>query len=138
MSGGSVARALAAQQRDLEADRAAALALVEAGRGRVGDKLKAAASLAKNDSDRRDREALGDRLAIAASLLRDLGVLGAGRRATLANTDLERELRALVLDLRSAARSPTSYAAINLRPGRPRPQRQPEDRRRLAGGQHLT
>jgi DNA polymerase III subunit delta' len=95
VSGGSIGRALAAQGRDLKADRAAALAVVAAGRGRVGDRLTAAARLAKHDSERRDREALGDRLAIVASLLRDLGILAAQSSSTLANGDFEDHLRGL-------------------------------------------
>ena len=115
VSGGSVTQALAAKQRDLVADRAAALGLVEAGhaRQRVGDKLKAAATLAKHDSDRRDREALSDRLAIAASLLRDLTVLGVDSTRGLANADIEAKLRPLVTTY-DLPRLTESYAAINL------------------------
>ncbi len=96
VSAGSVGRALAAEGGELDEDRDAAFALVSAARGtRVTDRLKAAAALAKNDSDRRDREALADRLALVGSLLRDLGVLAAGRPALLANADRDVDLRAL-------------------------------------------
>ncbi len=57
--------------------------------------VKAAAALAKNDSDRRDRDALGNRLAIVGSILRDLGAIAAGREAMLANADREADLRGL-------------------------------------------
>jgi DNA polymerase-3 subunit delta' len=95
VSAGSVGRALAADARHVSADRAAALALVAAGRGRVAEKLKASANLAQHGSKRRDREALADRLAITASLLRDLGLLAASAPGTLANGDLEDKLRRL-------------------------------------------
>ena len=61
----------------------------------VADQLKASAKFAKNDSDRRDREALAARLDVLRSLLRDLGALAARKPDALANGDLERELRAL-------------------------------------------
>jgi hypothetical protein len=67
----------------------------------VGDQLKASTGFAKNGSDRRDREALGARLDVLRSLLRDLGVLatratsGPDERTNFANGDLERELRGL-------------------------------------------
>jgi DNA polymerase-3 subunit delta' len=95
VSGGSVGRALAAEAGSLEDDREAAFAVVVASRGRVGERLKAAAALAKHDSDRRDREALADRLAMVGSILRDLGAIAAGRGESLVNTDRESDLRAL-------------------------------------------
>lgn len=94
-SGGSVARALAEEAGDLAEDRATALGLLTAaaeGPG-VRGRLKAAAALVKHSSDRRAREALGTRLAVLASLVRDLFVLEAGDPDTLANADLATELR---------------------------------------------
>ena len=89
-SGGSVAQALAEKAGDLKEDRQAALdLLVAAGRsGGVLARLQAAKTLVEHDSDRRDREALGMRFSVVASLLRDLGVLASGASAALANADL--------------------------------------------------
>ena len=109
-SGGSVGRALAADAGDLKADRKAALALVGARRARLTDRLKTAAELAQHKSKRRDREALGTRLAIAASLLRDLGALIVGA-PSLANADFEDELRRLVPSY-DLTRITDGYAAI--------------------------
>jgi DNA polymerase-3 subunit delta' len=95
VSGGSIGRALATEAGDLEPDRDAALALVASARGRTAERLAAAAKFAKHSSKRRDREALGARLAIAGSLLRDLGVIASGRAEPLANADLEDDLRQL-------------------------------------------
>jgi DNA polymerase-3 subunit delta' len=110
-SGGSVGRALAAQAGSLDEDRDAAFALVAASRGRVADRLRAAATLARHDSDRRDREALADRLAIVGSILRDLGAMAAGRGEALVNSDRDSELRTLAgaYDLR---RLVAGYAAV--------------------------
>jgi len=95
-SGGSVSRALAEETGDLGDDRDAALALLAATKDRaVAPRLKAAASLAQHNSKRRDREALGMRLSIVQSLIRDLGVLAAGSPGPLANADLEGSLRRL-------------------------------------------
>jgi DNA polymerase-3 subunit delta' len=95
-SGGSVSLALAEETGDLGDDRDAALALLAATRDRaVGPRLKAAAALAQHNSKRRDREALGMRLSIVASLIRDLGALSAGVSEGLANADLEETLRRL-------------------------------------------
>jgi DNA polymerase-3 subunit delta' len=111
-SGGSVGRALAAQTGSLDDDREAAFGLVAAARGRIGDRLRAAAALAKHDSDRRDREALSDRLTIVGSILRDLGAMAAGRGEALVNTDREADLRALAAayDLRRVI---AGYAALD-------------------------
>jgi len=88
-SGGSVARALAEQSGHFDDDREAALALLAASRGgAVVARLKAASAFAQHKSDRRDREAMSDRLAVVASLLRDLSVLASGATAGLANQDL--------------------------------------------------
>ena len=100
VSGGSVARALALADDDgqLAEDRQVALELVTAAAGRgsnVATRLKAATALTQHASKRRARETVGTRLAVAASLVRDLGVIAAGDPALMANTDLERELRGL-------------------------------------------
>jgi DNA polymerase-3 subunit delta' len=95
-AGGSVGRALAGQSGDFDEDRNTALALLVAAQGdAVLPRLKAATALAKHDSDRRDRDALSDRLAIVLSLLRDLGALGASGTVPLANADLDASLRKL-------------------------------------------
>jgi DNA polymerase-3 subunit delta' len=95
-SGGSVSRALDEETGDLGDDRDAALALLAATKDRaIAPRLKAAASLAQHNSKRRDREALGMRLSIVLSLVRDMGVLAAGAPEPLANADLEDALRRL-------------------------------------------
>ncbi len=113
ISGGSVTRALAEADGDLDADREAALALLDASRGRaVTTRLKAATALTQHGSKRRDREALGIRLTIVQSLLRDLAVLAGGAaRTPLANGDLEPALRALVPSFDSA-RVSAAFAAL--------------------------
>ena len=94
-SGGSVTRALAEQSGDLDEDRDAAFGvLVAAGKG-VTAQLKASAALAKNSSDRRDREALSARLDLLRSFLRDLGVIATRSGAALDNSDLEKDLKSL-------------------------------------------
>jgi DNA polymerase-3 subunit delta' len=93
---GSVERALAEESGDLSDDRDAALALLTAAaRSGVGPRLKAAAALAQHGSRRRDREALGARLALLSSLCRDLAALRAGAGGAIANVDLAEELAAL-------------------------------------------
>jgi DNA polymerase-3 subunit delta' len=113
-SGGSVTRALSEQDGELTEDRGAALGLLRAaGRGMdVLARLSAAKTLVEHDSDRRDREALGVRLSVVESLLRDLGVLASGASTPLANADLESELRALAsgYDLRRVA---AGFAALS-------------------------
>jgi DNA polymerase-3 subunit delta' len=95
-SGGSVARALAGQKGHFEGDREAALAVLAAARGNaIGPRLKASAALAQHGSKRRDREALGTRLAIVATLLRDLGVLASASGIALANADIAEQIRPL-------------------------------------------
>ncbi len=103
-------RAGGRRRRALGDDRDAALALVAARRERLTGRLRTAARLAKHGSERRDREALGARLTIALSLLRDLGAL-ITKSPELANADLESELRGLVpaYDL---GRITDDYAAI--------------------------
>jgi DNA polymerase-3 subunit delta' len=112
-SGGSVSRALEEDAGDLAEDREAAFGVLTAARSRdVAAKLRAATILAKHDSERRDREALGMRLSILASLLRDLGVLASASRAALANGDLEPELRSLVQAF-TLARVSDAHAAVD-------------------------
>jgi hypothetical protein len=92
-----VSQALAADAGDIDADRDAAMALLTAARGRgVAARLKAAGMLARNDSDRRDRDALSERLSVLRSLLRDVCVLGIGDAIPLTNVDLTDRLRPLV------------------------------------------
>lgn len=95
-SSGSVSRAIAEQDGDFDDDREAALALLSAARGSaVMPRLKAGAALAQHGSGRRDREALGERLAVVLSLLRDLGAIGTSPDVPLANGDLTDALRDL-------------------------------------------
>lgn len=95
-AGGSVARALDLDVDEFEEDRAAALGMLMATRsGSPVERLKAGTAFAKQESRRRARDAAAARLAILASLLRDLTALGAGRTAALANLDLDSDLRAL-------------------------------------------
>ena len=114
-SGGSVGRALAEAAGDVGDDRDAALALLTAGaRGPVAGRLKAAAALVQHGSKRRDRDALASRLAVLASLLRDLGVLAAGTRdeTLLAHQDLAGSLASLssAYDLRRVS---TAFGAVD-------------------------
>jgi len=111
-SGGSVARALEERSGDLADDRNAALAVLSATKRGVGEQLKASATLAKNESDRRDREALAVRLDVLASMMRDLGALASGTRDGLANGDLERDLRALSPQF-PLPRVTAAYTALN-------------------------
>lgn len=94
-SGGSVTRALAEQGGDLEDDRDAAMGVLAASSKGVVAQLKASAALAKNTSDRRDREALSARLDVLRSFLRDLGVMATRSGAPLDNSDLEPDLKKL-------------------------------------------
>jgi DNA polymerase-3 subunit delta' len=113
-SGGSVSRALAEEAGEAGADRNAALGLLTAaaiGRS-VPARLKAAAGLVDDDSDRRSRDAVGARLAMAASLLRDLVVLSAGGSAPLANADLGEELTRLAGTF-DARRASAAFGAID-------------------------
>ena len=111
-SGGSVSRALAEEAGDFDDDREAALALLDAARQpAVMPRLKAAAALAQHGSKRRDREALGERLAIVSSLLRDLGALGAGGGIALTNGDLADALQTLA-PAYPLARVTDAFAAV--------------------------
>ena len=110
-SGGSVSRALSEKSGDLNDDRDAALLILAALRKSVGDQLKASAAFAKNESDRRDREALSARIDALSSLLRDVGAILSGSGDALANTDLESDLRGLAGHL-TAERVIAGYAAL--------------------------
>ena len=78
-AGGSVSAALLSETGHAEADREAAVGLIaSAAREAPAGRLRAADRLAKHGSKRRDRDALGARLAISASLFRDLAAAHAG------------------------------------------------------------
>jgi len=108
-----VARALARESGEFEADREAALGLLSAvGRGAVVGRLAAATSLAKHGTKRRDREALSDRLAIVASLIRDLAALGTpDADVALANADLGASLGELASSF-DAERLSAAFSAV--------------------------
>jgi DNA polymerase-3 subunit delta' len=110
-SGGSVARALAERAGDLGDDRDAAMAVLAATRRGVGEQLKASAALAKNTSDRRDREALGARLDVLRSLVRDLGAIAAKRPDAVANGDLADDLQKIAAGF-DLARTSRAYSVL--------------------------
>jgi DNA polymerase-3 subunit delta' len=96
-SAGSVSHALEADAGAFDADRDAAMTVLTAARGRgVGARLKAAAAFARHESDRRDRDALSERLTLLRSLLRDVCALGLGDAIPVTNVDIADALRALV------------------------------------------
>lgn len=102
LAGGSVAQALALDAGVLDDDRAAALELLQAAASAsVAAKLKVAATVTKHGTKRREREALGMRLAHVSSLLRDLSLLTSesgdrgDRGEPLANAEREDDLRAV-------------------------------------------
>ena len=93
-----VAQALALDEGVLIEDRGAALELLRAAASAgVAAKLKVAASVTKHGTKRREREALGMRLAHVSTLLRDLGALASAGDAPviLSNTEREDDLRAV-------------------------------------------
>ena len=95
LAGGSVAQALALDGGVLDADRDAAWDLLRtAAVGPMSARLKSAEAVTKHGTKRREREALGMRLAHVSALLRDLSALG--NSATLSNADREADLRAIV------------------------------------------
>ena len=97
LAGGSIGRALEIDGRDFVADRDAAMALLAAAADRpVVQCLKAAAAFAQVDRKRRAREAAASRLAVLASLLRDVLAIDARGTAAAANADLAAALEALV------------------------------------------
>ncbi len=111
-SGGSVSRALAERSGTFEADREAALAFLSAQRGRnVAVRLKAAETLTKHGTKRRERDAMASRLAIVQSLLRDLTALGVPGGVPLANEDLATSLAELASSF-SPERLSEAFAAI--------------------------
>lgn len=113
VAGGSVSRALAEAGGHLDDDRAAALALLAAAAGQaIPPRLQASAALAKHGTKRRDREALDQRLAFVASLLRDLERLAAGRADGLANADLADDLERLLRQF-PAGRAGAAFAAVS-------------------------
>jgi len=110
-SGGSVARALAERVGDIGDDRDAAMAVLAATRRGVGEQLKASAALAKNTSDRRDREALGAKLDVLRSLVRDLGAIAAKRPDAVANGDLADDLQKIAAGF-DLARTARAYSVL--------------------------
>ena len=76
---GSLAGAMAGAAGDAEDDRQAAIELLaSAARETPAGRMRAADRFAKHGSKRRDRDALGSRLAVVTSLLRDLAAAQAG------------------------------------------------------------
>ena len=111
VSGGSPARALTIDDKELAADREAALALLQAAtRQNVFGRLKAGAALAKHGTRRRDRESLSVRLAVVESLLRDLIAVSARPHAVV-NRDLESDLRRLQSSF-DAGRASRGFQAV--------------------------
>jgi len=111
-SGGSVSRALAADGREFTGDRDAALGLLHALQERhLPTRLKAAAAFVQVEKKRRAREAASARLAILASLLRDLMVIDLHGHSAIANTDLAGDLARLA-PLFTAPRLVSGFATI--------------------------
>jgi len=99
LAGGSVAHALALDGGVLEDDRDAAWELLRtAAVAPMSARLKVAEAVAKHGTKRREREALGMRLAHVSALLRDLSALVVTPQggAALSNADREADLRGLV------------------------------------------
>jgi DNA polymerase-3 subunit delta' len=99
LSGGSVAQALALDGGVLEDDRDAAWDLLRvAAASSIPARLKMAEAVTKHGTKRREREALGMRLAHVSTLLRDLTALANAPHAgaTLSNADREADLRTIV------------------------------------------
>ncbi len=102
LAGGSVSHALALDGGVLDDDRAAALDLLQAAASApLAARLKVASAVTKHGTKRREREALGMRLAHVSSLLRDLSLLTSesadqgDRTEPLANAEREDDLRAV-------------------------------------------
>lgn len=111
-SGGSVSRALEADGREFTGDRDAALGLLQALQERqLVTRLKAAAAFVQVDKKRRVREAASARLAILASLMRDLMVIDLHGHTAIANTDLAGDLARLA-PLFTAPRLVSGFATI--------------------------
>ena len=112
VSGGSVSRALAIDQKAFESDRDAAFNLLAAAQSSsVPARLKASAAFAQVEKKRRVREAAALRLAILSSFLRDLMMLDARQGHTLANVDLADEL-ARMTPAFNAPRLIAAFAAV--------------------------
>ena len=89
VAGGSVSVALAARGGHAEADREAAIGLLDAAsRDAPAARLRAADRLTKHGSKRRDCDALIARLAVMNAILRDLAAASAGAP----NADLDPDL----------------------------------------------
>jgi len=99
LAGGSVSQALSLDGGVLEDDREAAWHLLRAAASSsVPARLKVAEAVTKHGSKRREREALGMRLAHVSALLRDLSALvaAAAGGAMLSNADREADLRGVM------------------------------------------
>jgi DNA polymerase-3 subunit delta' len=95
-SQGSVGRALTIEEDEFEDDRQAALGLLAAAaHGGLPGRLQAATAFVKHPQKRRAREAATTRLAIVASILRDVAALHAGQPVPPANADLDADLARL-------------------------------------------
>jgi DNA polymerase-3 subunit delta' len=110
-SNGSVTRALEAERGVFDEDRELAVSFLRAARAGVAGRLKSAEAFAKHPASRRAREAVGARLALVQTLLRDIGVMGAGSTAPLAHADLEPALRDL-LPTYGVERAAAAYATV--------------------------
>lgn len=96
IAGGSVGTALAIDGGSLEADRELAMELLEASAGTpLVPRLKAAAALTVHEKKRRSREAVGSRLALVSSLLRDLAAAQSDGVAELTHADMAEALTRL-------------------------------------------
>ena len=97
LSDGSVGRALEEGSDAFVDARDAAVQLLEivASHPAPSRRIQGAVGMPGGGRGKADREALGQALRALATLLRDLGILGAGRRDGLANGDLAPRLQAL-------------------------------------------
>src|SRR5262249_41040515 len=75
-------------------------------------RLKAATALAQLPKNRRAREGVGTRLAMASSIVRDLGAIVAGDTGPLANADLADDLRRLAPSF-DLARLSAAFATLS-------------------------
>jgi len=113
---GSVGRALSAEAADLTEARAAAQRILEQA-ARTSDTTRLVDAVkdvvGKKGSSASERDQLAACLRAVASLLRDLGLLAVDAdRATLANSDLQRQLEALSRSY-DADRTSKAYTAID-------------------------
>ena len=133
-SDGSIGRALEGSAEDAMEARDAAARLLQSAAASSDPRrrLDGAKALVGGGGDRDD---LSRRLLALSSLIRDLGLLQsrADERA-LANSDLRPQLAVAAAIVRR--RPPVAaFATVDRALGGARPQRQPEDRRRLAGAE---